>query len=110
MDPKQDGDNSNIKTYDRGSFHHKDRIEEEDCDVIIRHGSSETRAHKFVLTSVYTYFKRMFTHQLEENISNVVKLPGWNEDTFEKMIKFAYTGKIEIDTNNVQSVFLLIDE
>ena len=113
MDVEQNEYEFTSKTYDRGLFHQKDisesRIEEQDPDVSIRSGSFETRVHKFVMVAAYPYFERMFRLPLLENISNVVKLVKWNEDILKRMIKFAYTGKIVLNINNVQSIFYAAD-
>ena len=113
MDLQRKEDGGSKKIYDRSSCHHKDvckwRIDNEPYDVAIRCGTSVTGAHKFVLAGVFTYFKRMFTNQFKENISSVVDLKTVHQETFTSMIDFAYTGKIEVDSSNVQYVLLAAD-
>ena len=69
-------DESTVKVYDRGSDHFKDidmtRVNDQNCDVTLRFGSQTKRAHKSVLASMFLYFKRMFTHPLQENKTGVV--------------------------------------
>ena len=94
MDFQREDDGVSKKIYDRGSFHlmnvFKWRIDNEPYDVAIRCGTSVTGAHKFVLAGVFTYFKRMFTSPLKENINNFVDIKAFHQETFASMIDFAY--------------------
>ena len=65
-----------MKIYGQGLYHLKDinmsQLNEHNCDVTLRFGNQTKTAHKSVLASMFLYFKRMFTHPLQENKTGVV--------------------------------------
>ena len=58
---------------------------------------------------MFLFFKRMFTHPLQENITGVVHICKNDEDLVQDFIRLAYTGKLTVDGNNVESVFITND-
>ena len=78
------------------------RLGDERCDVTIKVGSSIIKAHKSVIGTAFPFFKLMFRNKFKETITNYVEIQGISEETFEGVIKLAYTDKLTINIDNVQ--------
>lgn len=72
------------------------------CDVTLKVGSREIRAHRLVLSACSQYFCAMFTNHMLESKQDYVKLTDLEEKTVEDIVSFAYTGQISIREDNVQ--------
>lgn len=57
--------------------------------------------HRIVLAAVSPYFRAMFTSGLKESQMEKIPIHGVGFYTMCKIVKFAYTGCIQVDENNV---------
>ncbi|KAI0210914.1 Kelch-like protein 12, partial [Lamellibrachia satsuma] len=89
------------------------------CDVSLRLNGRYYPAHKAVLAASSPYFRSMFTSHMREHSSPEVDLSESmqleNDRTFKRVLRFMYSGDIEINIENVDDVlrladFLLLDE
>lgn len=74
------------------------------CDVIICVGNKQIHAHRLVLASFSSYFLAMFTNGMMESLQETVTLKDVDYKTVELLVDFAYTGKLDITTDTVQSL------
>ncbi|XP_074650616.1 kelch-like protein 8 isoform X2 [Tubulanus polymorphus] len=74
------------------------------CDVKIKCGAKETACHRVVLSSVSRYFKTMFTAEMVERTRESVTVGDIDEDAMMKLIEYAYTAKIAMTVDNVESL------
>ncbi|KAF4525766.1 hypothetical protein B566_EDAN002028 [Ephemera danica] len=80
------------------------RKERSFCDVVLVAGEEEIPAHRNVLSSFSSYFKAMFTGNLMEASQDRVVINGIDAPMLQTLIDYAYTGSVDIDTENVQSL------
>ncbi|XP_052276834.1 kelch-like protein 8 isoform X2 [Dreissena polymorpha] len=74
------------------------------CDVEIVCGSKSFRCHRIILATISGYFRAMFLGNLAESRQDVVAIQDIDENVMADMIKYAYSGKILITVENVQSI------
>ena len=95
------------------------------CDVTIVIESQEFQAHKVnskckvksyhwniwlskvILTSCSPYFYTMFLSDFGERDKSRVELKGLDVSSFEVIMKFIYTGELEISIENAQSLIMV---
>ena len=80
------------------------RVADKLCDVTLRVGEEEVRAHKVVLASSSPYFRAMFTGGMKEEEMSSVSLQGISPTSLNVLINFAYTAEIQISEHNVCSL------
>ncbi|XP_078490705.1 kelch-like protein 12 [Ciona intestinalis] len=78
-------------------------------DIIIRIGKKNIPANKMVLSCYSKYFNIMFNTEMEEKYKDVVELQAVDAESVEKLVDFMYTGKININTNNVCDLLAVSD-
>ncbi|XP_071500870.1 kelch-like protein 2 [Diadema antillarum] len=88
------------------SFLAMDRMRQQGalCDIVLRVGDHEIRAHRLVLASCSAYFHAMFTNDMSESHRSEVTLHEIDSDAVELLVSFAYTAKIVIGERNVQAL------
>ena len=74
------------------------------CDVEIKCGSKSLKCHRIILASVSGYFRAMFMGEMVESRQPVVNIQDIDENVMESIVRYAYTGKIMIDIENVQNI------
>ncbi|EDO29422.1 predicted protein [Nematostella vectensis] len=74
------------------------------CDVTLCVDERQIVAHRLVLASFSSYFQAMFTGGLVESFEDSVTLRDVDSGAVELLVDFAYTGKLDITTENVQSI------
>ena len=84
-------------------------------DVIIQAGAESIPANRMVLACYSEYFKTMFLSQLKEKYQNTVEIKELDGQFIKSVIEYIYTGKIDINANNVMALlgtadFLQVDE
>ncbi|XP_078486205.1 actin-binding protein IPP-like [Ciona intestinalis] len=62
-----------------------------------------------VLSCYSKYFNTMFNTEMEEKYKDVVEVHGVDAESVEKLVDFMYTGKININTNNVCDLLAVSD-
>lgn len=76
------------------------------CDVTLKIGKErKLRAHRVVLALSSRYFEALLGTNWEESRSEEVELLGFDENAVTNLVRFAYSGSIDITKDNVQ--FLL---
>ncbi|XP_051173138.1 speckle-type POZ protein B-like [Leptopilina boulardi] len=68
-------------------------------DVTFNIDNHNFPAHKIVLSSMSSVFEKMFSHQMKENITNIVVIEEIDGDVFKEMLRYIYMGKIENSKN-----------
>ena len=71
------------------------------CDVIFEAGGSEFYAHRLVLAASSPYFNAMFTNDLLETHTEIIKLHNVSSPVMELILEYFYTSKINITCDNV---------
>lgn len=74
------------------------------CDVEIQCGQKSFKCHRIILASISGYFRAMFLGALAESHQEVIKIQDIDENVMEDMVHYAYSGKIKIHVDNVQSI------
>ncbi|XP_078485850.1 ectoderm-neural cortex protein 1-like isoform X1 [Ciona intestinalis] len=78
-------------------------------DIIIRVGEKNIPANKMVLSCYSKYFNTMFNTEMKEKYKDAVEVHGVDAESVEKLVDFMYTGKININTNNVCDLLAVSD-
>uniref|UniRef100_H2Y9X1 BTB domain-containing protein n=1 Tax=Ciona savignyi TaxID=51511 RepID=H2Y9X1_CIOSA len=76
------------------------------CDVTLKVNGSKFTAHKIVLAAVIPYFTTMFTTDMAEANVNEIVINSIDDHALEHLINYAYTGKITVNVETVQSVMI----
>lgn len=76
------------------------------CDVVLKVDDQAFSAHKIVLASTIPYFHAMFTNDMIESRQNEIIMQGIEANSLEALINFAYSGRVHLDKNNVQSIMI----
>jgi kelch-like protein 18 len=92
------------------------------CDVVlkVRHFSRENpkllillqidgqdfSAHKIVLAATIPYFHAMFMNDMVESRNKEIEMKCIDAMALEALINFAYSGRVILDKNNVQSIMI----
>ncbi|XP_059141363.1 ectoderm-neural cortex protein 1-like [Physella acuta] len=77
-------------------------------DITISVGGQTFKAHRIILTSLSDFFHPLM--QLDDKGTGVVKLGNNIEPAdFAVLLEFAYTGQVEITTENVQNLLVSAD-
>lgn len=82
------------------------REEQKLCDVVLEVGGEEILAHRLVLAASSQYFFSMFGGSMRESRQERVALKEVDPTAMRLLVEFAYTCKLEITTQNVQSVMM----
>lgn len=80
------------------------REERELCDVKMVVGGREFFAHKVVLVSTVPYLRAMFASGMKETRQSTIELKGVDADGFRLILDYAYSGEVEVTTENVQDL------
>lgn len=83
---------------------HSLRKDEKLCDIQISVGESSLKSHRVVLAAASSYFNAMFTGDLKESRQDKVVLFDVEFSALEDLVNFCYTGRIEINVDNVQNL------
>ncbi|XP_014662672.1 PREDICTED: kelch-like protein 8 [Priapulus caudatus] len=75
------------------------------CDVTLQVGSKSIACHRVVLACCSRYFHVMFTSEMSERHSDLIPIKDIDESAMEALVEFAYTGRIALGVDSVQSVF-----
>jgi len=80
------------------------------CDVILQVGKWEIPAHRVILACCSPYLFELFSTDeggkcSEENIITYKLNGGFEKDSLEHLVNYAYTGRMEVPANQVKSVY-----
>ncbi|KAK0170163.1 hypothetical protein PV328_010760 [Microctonus aethiopoides] len=73
-------------------------------DVILVAGEKKFPAHRLVLSAGSEYFAAMFTSSLKESRQNEIELMSVDPDALWALIKYCYTGSIELRDDCVETL------
>ncbi|XP_078492598.1 kelch-like protein 12 isoform X2 [Ciona intestinalis] len=90
-------------------FANESRQDDRFNDIIIRVGEKNIPANKMVLSCYSKYFNTMFKSEMKEKYKDAVEVHGVDAESVEKLVDFMYTGKININTNNVCDLLAVSD-
>ncbi|XP_052278496.1 kelch-like protein 5 isoform X2 [Dreissena polymorpha] len=74
------------------------------CDVYLVCGQRRIPAHRLVLSAASDYFAAMFTNDVREANMEEIKMKEMDPDALEAIVKFAYTGTIELREDTVENL------
>lgn len=74
------------------------------CDVSLVVQGQTIPAHRLVLASCSPYFNAMFTSNLKECHEKTVTLCEHDAEAITEVVKFAYSGKLDLTEKNVQAI------
>lgn len=73
-------------------------------DIELRVGEKVFKCHKIVLSCVSQYFRAMFMSEMSESWQKSVTIHDIEESAMEKLLYFAYNGKITFTIETVQPI------
>ncbi|XP_014235345.2 kelch-like protein 5 [Trichogramma pretiosum] len=73
-------------------------------DVVLVAGEKRIPAHRLVLSANCEYFAAMFTNSLRETFENTIELKDVDGNALWTVIRYFYSGKIELEEENVEAV------
>lgn len=79
------------------------------CDVRLQVAQQQFQAHRLVLAGASPYFKAMFTSGMTEGKLDCITLHDVRPAVFEKLIRFMYTGEIQVCGETCQEVLAAAD-
>ena len=74
------------------------------CDVQVKIGNHHYDCHRIILAASSAYFLAMFTSNLNESRQTIVEIKEADQEAIAILIDYFYSGKIEINTSNAQSI------
>ena len=75
------------------------------CDVALKISQDRRlRAHGVVLVSLSPYFKALLGKHWDDGVEKEIEFLGFDENAVSDLIEFAYSGKININKDNVQTL------
>lgn len=74
------------------------------CDVVLCVEERRIPAHRVILAACSPYFRAMFSGKMVESFKKEIVLCDLNGKALGQIVDFFYTGKIDIDEENVQSL------
>ncbi|XP_043268337.1 kelch-like protein 18 isoform X2 [Venturia canescens] len=76
------------------------------CDVTLKVDDQIFSAHRIVLAATIPYFHAMFLNNMVESKQKDITLRDFDAGTLEALINFAYSGKVTLNNDNVQSMMV----
>ncbi|XP_072524061.1 kelch-like protein 10 [Salminus brasiliensis] len=81
------------------------RLDGKLCDVVLRVGGAEVKAHKIILCSCSGYFRVLFTSSHWKcSEKSVFTIPDVSPDIMELILQYAYSADVDITSENVQDL------
>lgn len=77
------------------------------CDVTIKVDDQSFTCHRIVLAATIPYFQAMFTSDMAESTQREITMQGIDATAVEALINFAYSGRVTIHSQNVQSLMVV---
>ena len=75
-------------------------------DIIFKVRGREFPAHKSILATRSEVFAAMFQHPTKENLTNQIKIEDVEPDVFRELLRFIYTGRVQVDKLETMAVSL----
>ena len=80
------------------------RLKNQHCDVVFKVGKERFPAHRVVLAACSPYFRAMFA-SFSESLSTEIALQGVGGRGVDQVFTYFYTGQVELNHKNFESVF-----
>jgi speckle-type POZ protein len=77
-------------------------------DVIFKVRGRDFPAHKSILSARSEVFAAMFQHPTKENLTNQIEIEDIEPDVFQELLRFIYTGRVQVDKLETMAVGLFI--
>ncbi len=77
-------------------------------DVVFNIGTRQFPAHKSIMAARSEVFAAMFQHPTTENLTNQAIIEDMEPEVFQEMLRFIYTGRLNLATMKTMAVGLLI--
>uniref|UniRef100_X2AIS7 BTB domain-containing protein n=1 Tax=Capitella teleta TaxID=283909 RepID=X2AIS7_CAPTE len=77
--------------------------------TLILPDDSTISCHKLVLVAASLFFETMFDSGMKESIDKNIKLEFSDADTIRKLVEFIYSGEIDVNEDNVQTLVAASD-
>ncbi|XP_057311311.1 kelch-like protein 20 [Hydractinia symbiolongicarpus] len=74
------------------------------CDVVLQVNKKKYPTHRSVLAACSPYFLAMFNGDMKESAEKTIVLKDVKEDIIELIIDFVYTGNLNVNIENVESI------
>lgn len=74
------------------------------CDIKLKVGSANFKAHREVLSEASDYFSAMFSHNMLEKEQDVIELREISAGGFSVILDYFYHGHVTIDHGNIEDV------
>ena len=104
------------ESYQRNLYKRVDVFRREGllCDVTLVVEDQKFPAHRNILAASSPYFLGLFSADMKERREEDVRMEGLSPKTVEQLLRFVYTGEVEINDENVKDLlfagdYLLID-
>ncbi|ASK51356.1 BTB kelch-domain protein [Eptesipox virus] len=93
------------KTYEISMMQEKGTF----CDVTLIANNEKIQAHKIILSSASDYFKAMLSNNFKESSMTEITIYGIDALTLKQLIKYIYTGDLQISESNVEVLLMKAD-
>jgi hypothetical protein len=74
------------------------------CDIKLKVGTANFKAHRDVLAEASDYFAAMFSHDMVEKEKDVIEIQGISPGGFTVILDYFYHGHVTMDHNNIEDV------
>ncbi|XP_078352142.1 kelch-like protein 7 [Oculina patagonica] len=89
------------------------RRNEHCCDVLLEVGSGDNqarlKAHRIVLCAASPFFFNAFNSDMKEKKEGVIRLEQITKDVMEEVLKYLYTGRVDISETNACDLMAVAD-
>ncbi|XP_052281875.1 kelch-like protein 10 [Dreissena polymorpha] len=79
-------------------------------DGLIKAGGQSFRVHRPIMSACSPYFRALFTNELFKTDRSQVSVPGISAELMKVIIEYAYTGRVEVDADNVEELLAAADQ
>ena len=79
------------------------------ADVTFRFDDKDIEAHKCIVSCGSPVLAAMFRNEFKEKQARIVEIKETESDVFEKLLHFLYTGKLDLQFNDMSALYLAAD-
>ena len=79
------------------------------ADVTFRCQNTDIKAHSCIVSSASPVLAAMFQNDFKEKQERIVVIKEIKADVFEKLLHFTYTGKLDLEFNDISALFRAAD-
>ncbi|ESO84521.1 hypothetical protein LOTGIDRAFT_131914, partial [Lottia gigantea] len=74
------------------------------CDIKLKCGNANFKAHREVLSAASDYFSAMFSHNMKEKEQDVIELKGISPAGISVILDYFYHGFVTIEPTNIEDI------